>query len=290
MKLFSEFDNTSDSFPDTLAVDSSGPTLRDGTAITSDVVNDIWGFFQALLFESDQTPNTDSEYAERGTGGVSGSQAVRAVRALGGAPGEIVYFAGSIDGDGLPDTSLTPTRLIEMAGQIVPIASYPHLVTATYIGDANNADTDHTGFYKCTVEGTRSTSGTYFKIPDCRGYFVRALNGTSNNDVGRDVNGIGSKICTVQASALGHHQHYIGDANSMATTPTKASEFSMVPTLETLTTGSGGVARSIYTNAGGTNSTTDLVTGFPAGEVSDVDGEYDEVRPVNIAFYLMIRY
>jgi len=283
MKLFSDFENTSDSFPDTLAVNSSEPTRRDGTAITADVLNDLWGFFQALLFESDQTPNTDGEYAERETGGVSGSQAVRAVRALGGAPGEIVYFAGSIDGDGLPDTTMTPTRLMVMAGQIIPIASYPHLVTATYIGMDNNNNTDYTGFYKCNSAGERTILGTYFKIPDCRGMFVRGLDSGRGFDVGRTEDDTQDVVSDVQLSSVGQHIHDVKD-KAESLNPTFALWYYNPTYLNTV---SGGTRTDSYNFYVPWPSVTSFETEVASGYT---DAGQNEIRPTNIAFHTMIRY
>jgi photosystem II stability/assembly factor-like uncharacterized protein len=61
MKDFADFDNTTGAFPDVLAQNATGSGTTDGTPINEDVVNDVWGFFQALLNEADATPSGDCE-------------------------------------------------------------------------------------------------------------------------------------------------------------------------------------------------------------------------------------
>lgn len=49
------------SFPDTAAVNSSGPGTTDGTEFIKAFIDDLWGFNQALLNYTDDTPNGSSE-------------------------------------------------------------------------------------------------------------------------------------------------------------------------------------------------------------------------------------
>lgn len=53
-----EFSYTNkESFPNTRAVNSSGPGNRDGTELKKELVNDVWVYNQALLVEAGMTPN-----------------------------------------------------------------------------------------------------------------------------------------------------------------------------------------------------------------------------------------
>ena len=53
-----EFSYTNkESFPNTRAVNSSGPGNRDGTEFKKELVNDVWVYNQALLVEAGMTPN-----------------------------------------------------------------------------------------------------------------------------------------------------------------------------------------------------------------------------------------
>jgi hypothetical protein len=61
MKDFADFDNVDGAFPDAVAQNATGSGTTDGTPITEDVLNDIWGFFQALLNAASATPSGDCE-------------------------------------------------------------------------------------------------------------------------------------------------------------------------------------------------------------------------------------
>lgn len=161
---FSSLDNTSGSFPNVEATDSSGPTLRDGTPINASLINDIWGAFQAILNAAGTTPSAGAETS-------SASDLLDSIRKLGGAPGELVFHASPSD---VLDANVLPLK-----GQVITISAYPALVAATYVGDTNNPTAAYPAFYKCSDTGgsTRNTAGPYFKLPDGRGRFIRALAG-----------------------------------------------------------------------------------------------------------------
>lgn len=50
-------------FPNTKAVNASGPSATDGTEFIKAMIDDMWGFSQALLDYTDDTPNLTSEAA-----------------------------------------------------------------------------------------------------------------------------------------------------------------------------------------------------------------------------------
>jgi len=63
MKDFADLDNSSGSFPDVIGVDASGPGETDGTELTADLFNDIFGFFQTILNSNGDTPSGTAESA-----------------------------------------------------------------------------------------------------------------------------------------------------------------------------------------------------------------------------------
>lgn len=83
--------------------------------------------------------------------------------------------------------SAAPTGFLKANGAAVLISSYSALATAIYCGSGANGTAEWG--YKCTnpanPTGTRSTSGTYIVLPDCRGRFGRALDDSAGIDIGR---------------------------------------------------------------------------------------------------------
>ena len=115
MKDFGNIDYTTGSFPNAVAEDSSGPTVRDGTPTVADWVNDLWGALQATLESADVTPSGATENA-------TNSDFLDSIRKVSGAPGEILFWGGRDS-----DFSAHANRLLLLAGQTVSIASYPEL-------------------------------------------------------------------------------------------------------------------------------------------------------------------
>lgn len=83
--------------------------------------------------------------------------------------------------------SAAPTNYLKGNGAAVLISSYSALANAIYCGNGTNGTAEWG--YKCTnpanPTGTRSTSGTYIVLPDCRGRFPRALDDSAGIDTGR---------------------------------------------------------------------------------------------------------
>jgi len=145
-----------------------------GTPWEKVLVNDWVGFGQALLDEADIVPTGDPDE-------VGDSQYLTAIRRIAGYPGLIQTLALNVD----PAT--VGLRILLLRGDVVAVADYQALVTATYVGDVDNASAD--GFYKTSDAGgtIRSTSGTYFVLPDFSGRFLRAIDvaGTIDPDADR---------------------------------------------------------------------------------------------------------
>lgn len=287
---FSSFNNTSGAFPDVEATDSSGPTLRDGTPINANLINDIWGAFQAILNAAGTTPSASAETS-------SASDLLDSIRKLCGVPGEIVMYATPSD--------VIAANILPLKGQVVTISAYQALVDATYIGNTNNPSAFYGAFFKCSDSGgtTRNTAGPYFKLPDARGFFPRALAGaTTAIDVYRDYyttlygadyrNMAGSKTSYYSP---GQHVH---DVRSASGDYIKEDLQYVMRSNPGNITGSGGTVATfpvyMYTKqaAGGYE---DLVTQI-GREIPPVlidyatNASYNEVYPKNIGFQFGIRY
>jgi phage-related tail fiber protein len=100
-------------------------------------------------------------------------------------------------------TTTAPAGWLKANGAAVSLTAYPRLL-GIYCGDALNA-TASWG-YRCTnpanPTGTRSTTGGYIVLPDCRGNFSRGL------DDGRGVDASRS-LWTDQADAFQGHAHNV---------------------------------------------------------------------------------
>jgi hypothetical protein len=285
---FSGIDNTTGAFPNVEATDASGPTLRDGTPITADVINDIWGGFQAILNEAGTTPSDSVETS-------SASDLLDSIRKVGGAPGEVVMYASPSD--------VIDANIIPLKGQVISISAYPKLVAATYIGDTENSSLVFLAFYKCSDSdgNTRNTAGPYFKLPDCRGYFIRALAGAATGrDAARDYQSTstGKDYRNMAGSYAGPSPGWhIHDVIETIDDDSLVGQTFYVPTTNPGNiTGSAGTvatyARVLYAKSTAADSM--LKTKIGRSESPSVDfsslSYYDEVRPAHIAFQLGIRY
>jgi hypothetical protein len=279
---FSGLDNTSGAFPSVVATNSSGPTLRDGTPITANLVNDIWGAFQAILNAAGTTPSDSVETS-------SASDLLDSIRKLGGAPGEVVMYATPSD---VIDANILPLK-----GQVITIASYPALVAATYIGDTANANANTDAFCKFSdALGTvKSTSGLYFKLADCRGYFLRALAGSATTrDFGRqyltqqftfDFHNLSG---TVIDESPGIHTHDVIDVSGtqqLLTQPIYA--FTSDPGVPL--GGATATTMTVYKRGTGTTELLAKIGKYGPDDYGSSDF-YAEVRPAHTAFQLGIRY
>ena len=80
---------------------------------------------------------------------------------------------------------LAKMQIIELTGQILPIAQYQTLCEIMWVGtEANNLSTTYF-WYKCNADGTRNVNGLYMKFADWRGVFPRiaGVNGTLRTDM-----------------------------------------------------------------------------------------------------------
>lgn len=179
------FENYDGAFPDFEAVNVSSPGAGDGTEFIAALINDgIWGPWQALMSRASMTPNGVVESA-------SASQLITAFeKSFAVGPGiGVTYWKNG-------DPATNGDRVLLLQGQLILIASYTELVTACYVGDANNPTAP--AFYKCDVGGTRNTAGLYFKLPDHRGVSPK---GAGNQTINTRVKS-GPAFATVEEDQL----------------------------------------------------------------------------------------
>jgi hypothetical protein len=196
MKDFATIDNTTGAFPDVESENVTSPGADDGTPAVKQWVDEMWGFFQAVLNASEQTPSGSTETA-------SASQLLQGLRNLLGTPGEIVAWAGKKDVD--PTTLFPPIRLLELKGQGVQwdATKYTNLDNNVYVGDAYNA-TAAAFYHADNPDGTsRNTTGVYLILPDFRGYILRGYDEAANIDP----NGASRTIGDAQGGGVQWHQH-----------------------------------------------------------------------------------
>ncbi len=127
INYFSVFINTNGlAFPNTLAVNASGPSATDGTEFVKAMIDDIWGARQAVMDAAGLVPDGVTEAP--GT-----SQFLEALWLIGPGPGIGTEWLKALD------PGVTGDRALFRNGQGVLIASYPLLDAACYVGDGNNA-------------------------------------------------------------------------------------------------------------------------------------------------------
>lgn len=184
------------SFPNVLAINSTGAATQDGTEYIAEQINNgIFGWMQDFMDYAGLTPNGVTEAA--------GVCQIRSAIQLGNGigPGKLVgWFLNS-------DPSVTGDRVLLLQGQGILHANYPELLAAVYVGDGNNSAVAAGGgaFYKSTDAAgtTPSTSGTYLILPESRGYTLRGL------DLAASVDPLGASrfLGDNQTDAFQGHEH-----------------------------------------------------------------------------------
>jgi hypothetical protein len=158
-------------FPNTLAVNASGPSATDGTEFVKLMIDDYWGRFQAILDYAGLSPDGVTEAP--GT-----SQHIEALQLgfMGMAPGTgVIWWQND-------DPSVLGARVLLLNGQGVLRANYAELDANVYVGDGNNATAS--AFYRADDAGgvTRNIAGIYLILPDLRGYVLRGLDVAASVD------------------------------------------------------------------------------------------------------------
>ncbi|MBU1080897.1 MAG: hypothetical protein KKB59_10465 [Spirochaetes bacterium] len=187
-------------WPNSIPKNASGPSASDGTPFTADLIADLWGWQKRIMTLAGMTPNGAWDDS-------SASQIVTAIERVIRGPGEFVHSA-------LNPAELALRRLLPMNGQVVLIASYQRACDSVYVGDANNAAAF--GFYKTSDSSgvTRSTTGAYMVMPDCRGIFLRGLGVSAIRQAanGNYFTG-GSIMANYMIDMMGGHHHNLYSEN-----------------------------------------------------------------------------
>jgi hypothetical protein len=277
INLLSTFTNTNAvAFPDTEAVNSSGGAATDGTEFIAPLVNDgIWGWMQALLDYTGQTPNGITEAP-------GASQILESLRRF-ETPGKIIAACWN------DDPATLGIRALLLTGQGILRANYTELDALVYVGDGNNPSA--AVFYHADDAGgaVRNTAGVYLILPDARGRVVRGLDLTGSVDP----DGASRELGDFQGHAFMDHQHISGGfiQNTDANVNVWGYKTSNPAGQET--------ASEFVT--GGTEGGEKLTAVSPASEatlaamtneiiINDPETDDDESRMINVAANLAITY
>lgn len=168
MKDFGDITQTTGTYPDVAAVNDTVPGDKTGTPYTKQMVDELFGVFQAILNAAHLTPN-DSAEAAAASYSIESSQIAQAIQAVFMPAGMIV---------GIPtDTVPTGARLLKLEGQVILRATYPRLVTNVEQSAHSNG-----AFYRCNAGGTYDAAGDYMLLPDLRGQFLRGRDSAGSVD------------------------------------------------------------------------------------------------------------
>lgn len=278
--------NNGQPFPDTRAVDSSGPLATDGTEIVKEVVDDVWLEKQALLDFYNYPPNGLDDLPGVDVGGLPLSQPLAAQYMNYGTPGMIVNWPSEEDPTLLGISLGIDIRLLLLHGQGIPRADYEMLDFVVYIGKFNpalNATADNFYHADDALGTIRNPAGQYLILPDIRGGFWRALDPSG----AIDPDGASRLAGSVQNDAL---QNIVGSFSLMrkdvpatrivsSISPTLLFKFADHPSLE------GTQIKSV--NAPSNPDVTEVTF-----DTSGVFGLRTSVesRPKNITTHFAIRY
>lgn len=193
---FTVFTNTNAvAFPDTEAVNASGPSATDGTEFVKLMVDDEWGARQALMNYAGLVPDGVTE--ADGT-----AQMIEVLQKGFGAPPGIVT-----EWNLASDPGTTGHRALLLQGQGILRANYPDLDSAVYVGDGNNAAVAAGGgaYYRAddAAGTTPNIAGVYLILPDARGVVPRGL----DTAAAIDPDGASRFLGDLQIDAMQGHWH-----------------------------------------------------------------------------------
>jgi hypothetical protein len=182
-------------FPDTEAVNATGPSATDGTEFVKLMIDDHWGARQAIMAHAGLTPDGVTEAA--GT-----AQIIEALqKGFGGSPGFVQEWNLAAD----PGT--TGHRCLLLQGQGILRANYPDVDAAVYVGDGNNAAVAAAGgayYHADDAAGTiPNTIGLYLILPEGRGVVPRGL----DTAAAIDPDGASRYLGDLQVDAFQGHHH-----------------------------------------------------------------------------------
>lgn len=184
-------------YPDTRAINASGPTAIDGTELIAELVDDIWLAKQAELDFHNFPPDDLDNLPGIDIDGYPLSQPLLLKYMNYGSPGIVVpwFVKDSLDPAIISAAIGCDIRLLLLNGQGIDRTTddFKLLDSLCYVGDTSNPTAD--SFYHANDAGgaVRNTAGDYLIMPDMRGYFLRGLDPTGTIDpggVGRIVGGI----------------------------------------------------------------------------------------------------
>lgn len=280
MKDFAAIAGSSGSYPNVTAKQSSGAGATDGTALHSDWLTSIFGSFQDLLQRAGLTPSGMNEAYTAETGtlplGTTATQIRTALHmTIGGRPGD--WWFGAY-------VPISGQRILLAQGQTILIASYPDLVAATYCGNGVN-NTAGVPFYKSSDSGgvTRSTSGTYFTLPDARGVTFRGIDTGNTRDPLGSTRGGGTPNGSVELDAMQGHNHILyvdWNTSGGGVTPNVI----VIKDSPVTGTGSLGGNNKAFTPSSDTGATEG------DGSIGVAVKTSKETRMINLACYIGIRY
>jgi len=172
-------------FPNTLAINASGPGATDGTEFIKAFIDDLWGARQAVMDAAGLSPSGVTE-------GPGASQFLEALRLLGPGPAVVTEWHGAAD------PSVTGHRALPLNGQGILRANYVELDTLVYVGDGLNPTA--TAYYHADdAAGTiRNIAGVYLILPESRGYAPRGLDTAATVDP----QGASRDLGSLQADAM----------------------------------------------------------------------------------------
>lgn len=228
--------------------------------------NGGWATQYAVGFGTDTTTDSFAFKRERNAGVWGSWYRVRENE----AELDLLYARREVGQPVLTFSKTAPFRCLKANGAAVSNTTYADLDAAIYCGNADNSTADWG--YRCTnpanPTGSRSVSGGYTVLPDCRGEFLRGW------DDGRGVDADRS-FWAAQSDAIKSHNHPVtdlGHVHQLAGGPNAPGTGTVAPAAQS---GNPGLV-------GGMNTATTGIT------IQNTGGT--ETRPRNISPLVYIRY
>jgi len=169
--------NQGGAFPNTRAVDSSGPLAADGSEFIKEVLDDVWATKQAELDFYNNSPNGNPNDTGVDVNFAPISQPLAQQYLNYQTPGAVVpiFWNPALDPVILGGTLGFDIRIIILQGQGLDRSppDFRMLDSLLYVGNAANATAD--SFFRAdNANGTsRNVTGQFLILPDARGQFLR---------------------------------------------------------------------------------------------------------------------